>query len=385
MTAPAQNAWATPPPNQTTGAWLVLLEPEAVSEGLAALGMVAGPEAPTEVFTNLGVAVVRTPPERGEGLAAAAADPSVPVAAAEPDRVIYALGSPPAPGTAVRDTGAATWGLRATRASGSQSSGRGVSVAVLDSGLDLTHPDFAGRAIIHRSFVEGLSVQDGHGHGTHCAGTASGPHKPGQGPRYGVAYAADLHVGRVLDDYARGSDRSFLAALEWAVAAGCRVVSASVGQQVAPGTPYSRVMEQAARRAMRAGTLIVGSAGNDSNRPDDVQPVSHPANCPSILAVAAVASDMAIGAFSNGADAGDARVDIAAPGVDVYSSYPMPFRYRRLNGTSMATPHVAGVAALLLEEHPELEAQELRTMLLEQAQTLPSPAAAVGSGLVQAP
>jgi subtilisin family serine protease len=231
-----------------------------------------------------------------------------------------------------------------------------------------------------------VDVQDGNGHGTHCAGIACGASDPATGPRYGVAGGADLYVGRVLDDMAHGSDRGFLAALEWAVGQGCRIVSASLGQRVAPGTPYSRVIEQAARRALRAGTLVLGSAGNDSDRPTTVEPVSHPANCPSILAVAAVGSDMAIGAFSNGtAGAADGRVDLAGPGIDVYSSYPMPFRYRRLNGTSMATPYAAGVAALLLQRDPGLSGLELRDALLEHTQPLELPSDEAGRGLVVAP
>jgi hypothetical protein len=378
---PAHDAWA-PPSSATTGAQLVLLAEDAGREGLAAVQGIAG--AATTVLPRLGVAVVRASPDGRRALVAAAADPRVAVAATEPDRVLSALDAP-APGAPVGDSRAATWGLRAIGVTRQRRlSGLGVRLAVLDSGIDLGHPDFAGRTMPQQSFVDGVGIQDGFGHGTHCAGTACGPRKPGTGPRYGVAPDAELHIGRVLDDTGHGSDSSFLAALEWAVGAGCRIVSASLGQRVAPGTPFSQVVEQAARRALAAGTLIVGAAGNDSSRPDTVYPVSHPANCPSIVAVGAVADDMAVGSFSNGtAGAGDGRVAIAGPGLDVYSSFPLPIRYRRSNGTSMATPHVSGVAALALQADPGATPGDLRTLLLQRALPLDSPAEQVGAGLVR--
>jgi subtilisin family serine protease len=97
-----------------------------------------------------------------------------------------------------------------------------------------------------------------------------------------------------------------------------------------------------------------------------------------------VADDMAVGSFSNGtAGAGDGRVAIAGPGLDVYSSFPLPIRYRRSNGTSMATPHVSGVAALALQADPGATPGDLRTLLLQRALPLDSPAEQVGAGLVR--
>jgi subtilisin family serine protease len=94
--------------------------------------------------------------------------------------------------------------LQATRVLSSSYSGAGIRVAILDTGLDLQHPDFIHRTITSRSFVTGRSVDDGNGHGTSCAGVACGPQKPTQSPRYGVAYGADLYIGKVLDDDAEG-------------------------------------------------------------------------------------------------------------------------------------------------------------------------------------
>ena len=113
------------------------------------------------------------------------------------------------------------------------------------------------------------------------------------------------------------------------------------------------MFERVARRAQEQGTLIIAAAGNESQRPGIINPVGHPANCPSIMAVAAMDVQGAIARFSNrGINPDGGQVDIAGPGVDVHSSWPMPTRYRRISGTSMATPHVAGIAALYAEADP---------------------------------
>lgn len=98
------------------------------------------------------------------------------------------------------DESTVTWGLQVTKVAASQFSGRGIKVAVLDTGLDRGHPDFQGRAITARSFVQNQGVQDGHGHGTHCIGTSCGPLHSIQLPRYGIAYRASIFAGKVLND-----------------------------------------------------------------------------------------------------------------------------------------------------------------------------------------
>ncbi len=272
-----------------------------------------------------------------------------------------------------------TWGLQTTKVTGSSRSGRGVRVAVLDTGLDFTHPDFAGRVVRSMSFVPGETVQDRRGHGTHCIGTACGPKKPAVGPRYGVAHGCEIYVGKVLNNMGRGTDGWILAGINWAIANRCRVVSMSLGAPVSPGQPFSAVFEVAARRALAAGTLIVAAAGNDGGRP-----VSHPANCPSIMAVGALDQNLVPAPFSSiGVNPNGGAVDIAAPGVNVYSSYPMPQRYRRMNGTSMAAPHVAGIAALYIEANPAITASALWRLLQARARRLPFPVQRVGAGLAQ--
>jgi subtilisin family serine protease len=133
--------------------------------------------------------------------------------------------------------------------------------------------------------------------------------------------------------------------------------------------------------------LIVAAAGNDSHRPSRyIAPVGWPAAAASIMAVAAVDSDLQVASFSNGGiNPRGGGVDIAGPGVSVFSSFPMPERYKRLMGTSMATPHVAGVAALWAQSDPGLRGQTLWRALERSALEIGLPKRDVGAGLVQAP
>lgn len=278
-----------------------------------------------------------------------------------------------------------TWGLVATRVDRSTYSGKGVKVAVLDTGMDLQHPDFAGRELDAASFVTGQAVQDAHGHGTHCIGTACGPLAPsGLTSRYGVAYDADICAGKVLSNSGRGTDGAILAGIDWAIERACAVISMSLGAIVEQGQGYSQIFETVARRAARRGTLIIAAAGNESERPGLIRPVGHPANCPSIMAVAALDRHLRVASFSNGSinpDGGE--VNIAGPGVDVRSSWPMPARYRSLAGTSMATPHVSGIAALYAQATGK-QGLELAQLVLQGARRL-TPTSDFGWGLVQAP
>jgi subtilisin family serine protease len=280
-----------------------------------------------------------------------------------------------------------TWGLQLTKVNASRFSGKGIKVAVLDTGFDVGHPDFVGRKIVTKSFIQGETVQDRNGHGTHCIGTACGPKKPGRLPRYGVAYNAEIYVGKVLSNRGSGNDSGILAAIQWAISNGCAIVSMSLGAPLSsPRDAYSTIFETVARRALAAGTLIIAAAGNDSERPHLIKPVSHPANCPSIMAVAALDQNLQVAAFSNGGlNVQGGQVDIAGPGVNVRSSWFRPTTYRTISGTSMATPHVAGIAALLAEANPGARGRALASLLTQSARRLVLPSRDTGAGLVQAP
>src|ERR1700683_2296098 len=280
---------------------------------------------------------------------------------------------------------ATSWALRATRSLSSPFSGHGIGVAILDSGLDLRHPDFAERAIVSQSFVTGFGVEDGNGHGTNSAGVACGPRSADRSPGYGVAWAADLYIARVLDDDACGVDGDVLAGIDWAMRQGCAVIELSLGTPVLAGEGHSQFYAEIARRALSVGSLLVAPAGNHSSRPDRVAPVQHPANCPSILAVGAVDEDLAVAPFSNATLPEGGRVGLVAPGNCVATAAPRPRLHQSVSGTSIAAPCVAGIAALWAQAHPEARGGALRDLLLRTCLTLPAAARGVGAGLVPAP
>src|SRR3546814_19432184 len=114
--------------------------------------------------------------------------------------------------------------------------------------MDAGHPDFSGRQIVSRSFVDDRDAHDGKGHGTHCAGIACGPAFPTAAPRYGVAGAAQLFVGKVLGDEGRGDDGGVLEGINWAIENQCDIVSMSLGSTLASGQTYSKVFERSEER-----------------------------------------------------------------------------------------------------------------------------------------
>ena len=215
------------------------------------------------LLESLNAAVVRGDPDQMRALAEYRRGRPIRI---ERERSLRASGSLPdraAHGVSFADTTSSTWGLQATRGS-SRYTGRGIRVAVLDTGIDLEHPDFTNGEIISRAFIPGVTIDDPNGHGTHCAGILRGPKDPAARPRYGVASDADLYVAKVLDGHANGSDGDILAGIDWAIRNGCAVVSMSLGTAVLAGTPYSEVYEQIARRALAAGTVLLAAAGNSS-------------------------------------------------------------------------------------------------------------------------
>jgi subtilisin family serine protease len=368
-------------------------------------------------FEKLGVAVCSAEQDI-QALAAAAADADSPILAIEPEYLAHPSAEVPLEylrgyrdavnqlynelakgGTTaaveaelaavLRDTSQFTWGLQATKVSTSPRSGQGIKVAVLDTGFDLQHPDFRGRAITSQSFVSGVSVQDIHGHGTHCIGTALGPQLPSTGVRrYGVAFGAQIFVGKVFNNRQprpSAATGNVIAGIEWAMTNGCRVVSMSLGVAI---NQKIQQYETPIRRALEAGTLVVAAAGNNAERPQNPGFVEPPANADAAMAVAAIDNRLRIAEFSarSSAQTGvGGLVNIAAPGVDVFSSLPVSRGgHGLLNGTSMATPHVAGIAALWAQATGE-SGIALWNRLVQTVRPLSLASADVGSGLVQAP
>lgn len=269
-----------------------------------------------------------------------------------------------------------TWGLNACKVPSSHYDGNGIKVAVLDTGFDLLHPDFVGRSFTTHTFV-GQPVQDLHGHGTHTTGTACGPLSPaGFVARYGIGYRTQIFVGKVLQNNGSGTQAQVLAGMNWAVGSHCQVISMSLGG----GNGVQPSYTAAGQAALNAGCLIIAAAGNGSHRPGSIAPAIAPANSPTIVSVAALDGNLKVAPFSSGG-----KVDIAAPGVNVYSSWPRPTLHNTISGTSMATPHVAGCAALWAQVNANFRGVALRARMLASAKHLPFPASDVGAGLVQAP
>ena len=354
-------------------------------------------DADALVFPEIGAAVVSGGAMRARGLSAQADIASdSPIEAIEPEYFVFALDDPsslylrgfvraaeaiaqdlrgePAQSELafeeeVRALGA-TWGLVRCRVPQSLRSGAGIKVAVLDTGMDLGHPDFAGRQIISQSFV-GEPVQDLHSHGTHCIGTSTGPKAPaGTTPRYGIAFRAQIFAGKVLTNSGSGTTGNVLAGMNWAIANRCPVISMSLGSQA----PVQAAYTAAGASALSKGCLIIAAAGNEASA------TGSPANSPTIMSVASLDPNLTTSSFSN-----FGKVEIAAPGRDVFSSVPRPTRYGTKSGTSMATPHVAGCAALWAESSPALRGMTLWQKLQATAKPLSLPATRVGAGLVQAP
>jgi len=263
-----------------------------------------------------------------------------------------------------------TWGLSRCKVPQSRWSGAGIKVAVLDTGMDLGHPDFADREFVTRSFL-GEAVQDMNGHGTHCIGTACGPQSPGDTtPRYGIAYEAQILVGKVLTNSGSSTGAGVLAGLNWAIANRCEVISMSLGSQ----SPVQAAYTHAGAAALRNGCLVIAAAGNAAMQ------TGAPANSPTVMSVASLDPNLSPSNFSN-----HGKIDIAAPGRDVFSSWPRPTRHKSISGTSMAAPHVAGCAALWAQSDASLRGRKLWEQLVASAKLLPLPDTQVGIGLVQAP
>lgn len=358
-------------------------------------------DAEAVMFPEIGVALLSGEAAASRGLTASAtiAEDS-PTHSIDPEYFIFAVGVNPndylkgflratqtifadladqAPGEPADVTPAvlgATWGLQACRVPPSAFGGQGIKVAVLDTGFDVGHPEFAGRSFVTNTFV-GQPVRDLNGHGTHTTGTACGPKTPaGLIQRYGIGFQTQIFVGKVLTNAGGGTQAQSLAGINWAVANKCQVISMSLRAIAPPQPSYTA----AGSAAMAAGCLIIAAAGNDSSRPGVIAPAGAPANSPTVMSVAAVDSSFRVAVFSNGG-----KVDIAGPGGNIFSSWPRPALHNTISGTSMATPHVSGCAALWAQSNAALRGAALRAKLIATARHLPLPAADVGAGLVQAP
>jgi len=222
----------------------------------------------------------------------------------------------------------------------SQTKGEGIRVAVLDTGIDYAHPDLKDAIEDMKDFSGSRSgPNDTNGHGTHVSGTIAA--RENSSGVIGAAPLAKILTGKVLGDDGSGSDQSVAAGIRWAIQKKVDIISMSLG---AP--QYSRLIHSAIKEAHKKGIFIITAAGNEGPSLDTV---GYPARLPECLAVGAIDRNLKVTRFSSRGD----TVDIVAPGDQILSTYP-PKRHARLSGTSMATPLVSGVVALMLAKHKKV-------------------------------
>ncbi len=231
--------------------------------------------------------------------------------------------------------------------------GSGVKIGVIDTGISLLHPDV--KVYGGANFTDSASYNDDNGHGTHVAGTIAALDNT-EGV-IGVAPDAQLYAVKVLNAAGQGTYTDVVAGIDWCIDNQMNIISMSLG-----GPSPNDLLKAAITQAWQKGLLIVAAAGNSGNASGTGDNVIYPAKYPEAIAVAALDSNNNRASFSSTGPA----VEVAAPGVAILSTY-LNSGYSSLSGTSMATPHVSGCAALIKAADPKLTNQQIRTRLIETA------------------
>ena len=270
--------------------------------------------------------------------------------------------------------------------------GAGVTVAVLDTGVDTTHPDLDDVAVGSRDFTGKGSTTDGFGHGTHVASIALGTGDASEGVNSGMAPDADLLIGKVLDDEGYGETSWVIEGMEWAAGEGADVVNLSLGDSAnySDGTDPASLAVDAL--SAEHDTLFVVSAGNDG----DYGTISTPGAADSALTVGAVDDADDITWFSSrGPRGGDyaLKPDVTAPGDAIVAARATGTELDTVvdelhvaaSGTSMSAPHVAGAAAVLKQARPELTGEDLKAILMGSAQSTSGSVWDEGTGRIHLP
>ncbi|WP_433791319.1 S8 family peptidase [Actinoplanes sp. CA-252034] len=242
-----------------------------------------------------------------------------------------------------------------------QSTGADVVVAVIDTGVDGNHPDLAGNVLSGYDAIDDTEGgdSDGNGHGTHVAGTVAAVTGNGEGIA-GVAPDAKVLPVKVLDADGSGWSSDTAEGIVWATDHGAQVINMSLGSNSSTDAEKAAV-----GYAIENGVTVVAAAGNER---EEGSPTSYPAAYDGVIAVAATDADDEVAEYSNRGD----YVDVAAPGSGILSTYPADLtedgsEYAELNGTSMASPHVAAVAALIKASAPDITPQGIQNALEESA------------------
>jgi subtilisin len=367
------------PDSGFTGRFIVTLRvPAQLPPLLATLGLAALPDAsalnasfaaietqPHFWFSDLGIAIVTLPVNQARTLRLQISATSV-IASIEPEFSVRPLA-----GGSCKEIPSECWGLNKTGVLASKYTGAGVKVALLDTGFDATHALLSSRKVQSKTFVTELATEDLRDHGTGCLSVAIADGTP---CRRGIASDASPYLGRIRSD---ASDdvpvARLIAGIQWALREGVQILSISYGNEVeAP----SGALELLAARAQLMGCLIIAAAGNNGK-------IGQPANTPGIRAVGGVTLNLDR-CKGSPASTATAQIAIAAPALGVYTASSGLSRYRFAGGTSIAAPHVAGIAALWCEA-TKATGHNLWECLRKSASALTVRPEYVGAGLVQAP
>ncbi len=277
--------------------------------------------------------------------------------------------------------------------------GKGISVGVLDTGIDETHPDLAGSVVASKDFSGSESgVVDKAGHGTHVASIITGDGTASEGRFKGVAPDAKLVIGKVLDDTGSGQFSWLIAGMEWMATQNVKVVNMSLGGGIPSDgkDPVSLALDEISERSGTLFVVAAGNSGEDEFGAHD-ESVSLPGVAESALTVGAIDREGAVAGFSSkGPRLGDGAIkpDVTAPGVEIAAARAADTQigelvgehYVRASGTSMASPHVAGAAAILAQQHPTWAGPRLKAALVNTAMpNANDPVFHQGAGLVNVP
>ncbi len=351
----------------------VIIRYRAVREPIAATALAEMAVEPKRTFSLMPCVAAQIAPDAIQRLAE---DPEV-------ERIWYDM-----PVHALLDVSVPHIGANRVWAQGDE--GAGVRVVILDTGCDLNHPDLKDRIRAAADFSGKGAAQDGHGHGTHVAGIIAGSGVASQGKYRGVAPQADLYIAKVLDDEGNGRMSDVMAGLDWAISQQAQVVNLSLGGDMScDGTD---ALSEACDAAVGKGVVVVVAAGNSGPAS---RTVGSPGCAREVITIGASDDTDDVASFSSRGPTSDGRVkpDVVLPGVNIISARaegtslgnnePGGY-YTSLSGTSMATPHAAGVAALLLAANPALSPRQIKEIFKSTAVDLELSLNTQGAGRVDA-
>ena len=266
--------------------------------------------------------------------------------------------------------------------------GENVRIAIVDTGIDLEHPDLQGRIAATTDFT-GEGPRDQHGHGTHCASIAAGSGAASEGKYRGVAPQATIYSAKVLRSNGVGMMSDVMAGIEWAVDQGVQIINLSLG---GPGpSDGNDALSETCDAAVEEGVVVCVAAGNDGPA---ARTIGSPGSARKVITVGAATDSDLVASFSSRGPTADGRLkpDIVLPGVQVVAARAQDTsmgvivdeHYTTAQGTSMSTPHAVGVCALLLQAEPDLTPQGIKSRLAGTAIDLGEDPYAQGSGRVDA-